>query len=41
MPNRYGKTFESDWAVICEVEQEKIKFFQLFEDTAGLEKAYL
>lgn len=25
--NVTGKVFESDWAIICEVEQEKIKFF--------------
>ncbi|MCZ8518209.1 MULTISPECIES: nuclear transport factor 2 family protein [Paenibacillus] len=35
-----GKVFESDWAIICEVEQEKIKFFQIFEDTAALEEAF-
>jgi len=35
-----GKVFESDWAMICEVEQEKIKLFQVFEDTAALEEAF-
>lgn len=35
-----GKTFESDWAVVCEVEKEKIKLFQFFEDTAALEEAF-
>lgn len=38
--NVTGKVFESDWAIICEIEQEKIKFFQIFEDTAALEKAF-
>jgi len=35
-----GKTFESDWAVVCEIEKEKIKLFQFFEDTAALEEAF-
>ncbi len=35
-----GKVFESDWAAVCEINQEKIKFFQFFEDTAALEDAF-
>lgn len=38
--NVTGKVFESDWAIICEVEQERIRFFQIFEDTAALEEAF-
>ncbi|MFW9331784.1 nuclear transport factor 2 family protein [Paenibacillus polymyxa] len=38
--NVTGKVFESDWAIVCEVEQEKIRFFQIFEDTAALEEAF-
>jgi ketosteroid isomerase-like protein len=38
--NVTGKVFESDWAIICEVEQEKIRFLQIFEDTAALEEAF-
>ncbi len=35
-----GKAFESDWAAVCEIEEEKIKLFQFFEDTAALEEAF-
>ncbi|SHF38293.1 Ketosteroid isomerase-related protein [Seinonella peptonophila] len=35
-----NKLFESYWAVVVEVEDDKIKFFQGFEDTAGLEESF-
>lgn len=35
-----NKIFESYWAVICEIEGEKIKYFRGFEDTGGLEVAF-
>ncbi|MBB6729910.1 nuclear transport factor 2 family protein [Cohnella zeiphila] len=35
-----GKMFESYWAVVCEVEDGKIKYFRGFEDTGALEAAY-
>ncbi|MFC4104275.1 nuclear transport factor 2 family protein [Paenibacillus xanthanilyticus] len=38
--NVTGKVFDSDWAMVCEVEQGKIRFFQIFEDTAALEEAF-
>ncbi|MGF7036500.1 ketosteroid isomerase-like protein [Paenibacillus mucilaginosus] len=38
--NITGKAFDSDWAMVCEVEQGKIRFFQIFEDTAALEEAF-
>ncbi|KQL52732.1 hypothetical protein AN964_03820 [Heyndrickxia shackletonii] len=36
-----GKMFESYWAVVCEVEDGKIKYFRGFEDTGALEAAFL
>ena len=35
-----GKMFESYWAIVCEVEDGKIKYFRGFEDTGALEAAY-
>lgn len=35
-----GKMFESYWAVVCEVEDDKIKYFRGFEDTGALEAAF-
>ncbi|WP_123042847.1 nuclear transport factor 2 family protein [Cohnella candidum] len=35
-----GKMFESHWAVVCEVEDGKIKYFRGFEDTAALEASF-
>jgi len=35
------KIFESYWAVVCEVEDGKIKYFRGFEDTGALEAAFL
>ncbi|MBS4174763.1 nuclear transport factor 2 family protein [Bacillus sp. FJAT-49736] len=35
------KVFESYWAVVCEVEDGKIKYFRGFEDTGALEAAFL
>jgi ketosteroid isomerase-like protein len=35
-----NRLFVSDWAVVVQIEDEKIKFFQGFEDTAGLEEAF-
>ena len=36
-----GKIFESYWAVVCDVEDGKIKYFRGFEDTGALEAAFL
>ncbi|WP_054955276.1 nuclear transport factor 2 family protein [Paenibacillus dakarensis] len=36
-----NKYFESYWAVVCEVEQGKIKYFRGFEDTGALEAAFI
>jgi uncharacterized protein len=35
-----NRLFVSYWAVVAEVEDDKIKFFQGFEDTAGLEDSF-
>ncbi|MXQ53457.1 hypothetical protein GSM42_06890 [Shimazuella sp. KC615] len=35
-----NKLFESPWAVVVEIEDNKIKLFQGFEDTAGLEESF-
>jgi ketosteroid isomerase-like protein len=35
-----GRLFKSAWAVVVEVEDDKIKFFRGFEDTAGLEESF-
>ncbi|OXM85672.1 nuclear transport factor 2 family protein [Paenibacillus rigui] len=35
-----GKIFESYWAVVCEVEDGKIKYFRGFEDTGALEASF-
>ncbi|WP_372631176.1 nuclear transport factor 2 family protein [Cohnella sp.] len=35
-----NKLFESYWAVICEVEDGKIKYFRGFEDTGALEASF-
>lgn len=35
-----GNLFESCWAVVCEVEDGKIKYFRGFEDTGALEAAF-
>ncbi|QRG70366.1 nuclear transport factor 2 family protein [Brevibacillus choshinensis] len=32
--------FESYWAVVCEVEDGKIKYFRGFEDTGALEASF-
>ncbi|WP_028776573.1 nuclear transport factor 2 family protein [Shimazuella kribbensis] len=35
-----NRLFASYWAVVVEIEDNKIKFFQGFEDTAGLEESF-
>ena len=35
-----NKIFESYWAVVCEVEDGKIKYFRGFEDTGALEASF-
>lgn len=35
-----NKIFESFWAVVCEVEDGKIKYFRGFEDTGALEASF-
>lgn len=34
------KIFESYWAIVCEVEDGKIKYFRGFEDTGALEASF-
>lgn len=35
-----NQIFESYWAVVCEVEDGKIKYFRGFEDTGALEASF-
>lgn len=37
---RTQKIFSSDWALICELENNKIKIYRMLEDTAALVEAY-
>lgn len=35
-----GRDFVSDWALVCEVENGLIRYYQFYEDTAALEAAF-
>ena len=35
-----GQLFKSEWALVCQVEDELIRSYKMFEDTAALAEAY-
>ena len=32
--------FKSEWSLVCQIENERISSYKMFEDTAALESAY-
>jgi len=36
-----GRIFECEWSLVCRINDGKIIFYKMFEDTSSLEKAYL
>jgi len=36
-----GRLFECEWSLVCKVKDGQIISYKMFEDTAGLENAYL
>ena len=44
MQHRVRKTdklFKSEWSLVCQIENERISSYKMFEDTAALESAYI
>lgn len=44
MQHRVSKTnklFKSEWSLVCQIENERISSYKMFEDTAALEAAYI
>jgi len=37
---RTSAVFESEWALVCRIENDRISSYKMFEDTAALDKAY-
>ncbi len=36
-----GKTFKCEWALVCQIKDNHISSYKMFEDTAALQSAYL
>ena len=36
-----GRTFKSEWALVCQVKDERISSYKIFENTAALQAAYI
>ncbi|MEN9518527.1 MAG: hypothetical protein RLZZ381_1115 [Cyanobacteriota bacterium] len=44
MQHRVSKTnklFKSEWSLVCQIKNERISSYKMFEDTAALEAAYI
>ena len=44
MQHRIRKTdklFKSEWSLVCQIKNERISSYKMFEDTAALESAYI
>lgn len=35
------KLFKSEWSLVCQIKNERISSYKMFEDTAALESAYI
>ena len=35
-----GRIFRSEWALVCQIENNRISSYKMFEDTAALQAAY-
>jgi len=36
-----GRVFQCEWALVCQVEDDLITSYKMFEDTAALQAAYI
>ena len=36
-----NKLFKSEWSLVCQIKNERISSYKMFEDTAALELAYM